>query len=174
MLFKATCFFTTLFCLAFFGRSSSPFSTFVVNGSVSRVHTEGQGGVDRATEGGWAIPRTLGSLSGCKRCIVSLLHSFLILRSACVANLQKLSLSDPLAPSCSRLSPKFSFPSASTSLLSWIVFLLFRRSSFEIRGNDSRFAVRTSNIRQTFFGEYAEVLTLRSSIVQWFTMMKSS
>lgn len=116
MLFKATCFFTTLFCLAFFGRSSSPFSTFVVNGSVSRVHTEGQEGVDRATEGGWAIPRTLGSLSGCKRCIVSLLHSFLILRSACVANLQKLSLSDPLAPSCSRLSPKFSFPSASTSL----------------------------------------------------------
>lgn len=106
MLFKATCFFTTLFCLAFFGRSSSPFSTFVVNGSVSRVHTEGQEGVDRATKGGWAIPRTLGSLSGCKRCIVSFLHSFLILRSACVANLQKLSLSLtpslPLVPVCLR------------------------------------------------------------------------
>lgn len=49
-----------------------------------------------------AIPGALDS--GCKRCIVSLLPSFLILRSACVANPQKLS--DPLAPSCPCLPPK--------------------------------------------------------------------
>ena len=67
-----------------------PFSAFVVNGFVSRVHTERQGGVDGATKKGVGrYPAALGSPSGCKRCIVSLLHSFLILRSACVANLQK-------------------------------------------------------------------------------------
>lgn len=67
-----------------------PFSPPEVNGFASRVQRGGWGGSGNAGDKGVGDTGALGSGSASKRCIVSLLHSFLILRSACVANPQKL------------------------------------------------------------------------------------
>lgn len=151
-LFKATCFFSTLSCLPFFGHSSSLFLRPEVNGTESRgSETRGRG--EEVADGGPRRNKGVGDRTGrarllCpgrKRCIVSLLHSFLILRSACVANPQKLRPPFPrfssfsslrLAESLSALEiPSFSIedpPCLPTTVLyfcCWIDSLRQKRSS---------------------------------------------
>lgn len=106
--------------------SSSPVF-FSIRGEWFECRGE-EGGGGKA--GGLPIPGALRgiSLSACKRCIVSLLHSFLILRSACVANPQKLFDPSP----CLLSSPKyFALFVASRHCSCLVLFLFLRCSSFD-------------------------------------------
>lgn len=90
-LFKSTCFFSSsrpLVCPLFRPLPPSLFfhSRWMVR--MSRGSARG-GGLSRGRKGVADIGGRL-EVSPCERCIVSLLHSFLILRPACVANPQKL------------------------------------------------------------------------------------
>lgn len=113
-----------LSCLPFFPVALPPFFfASEVNGFESRgVQARGGEGSRRArNDGGWRYRGQPRPCPPCKRCIVSLLHSFLILRSACVANRQKLRR-DPYLPRSfpPRLhprSPDSSVSAASISLL---------------------------------------------------------